>query len=210
MTRVILASASPRRRDVLRHAGLEYEAEVSNVDEDNPHSLAPAELVVDLALRKARAVAAQNPDAVVIGADTLVQTEAGETLGKPADATQARRMIAQLAGQWHTVHTGIAVIAPGTELSDVSSSRVHMRALTEAQQDAYAQRPELTDLAGGYAIQGAAAVFIDRIEGDYLGVVGLPLSQLAALLEQVGVSFSPPPGPGVTSAMSLDSQSPNK
>lgn len=188
MPRIILASASPRRREILQQAGLTFEVVPAAYEEDNSLKLSPRELVSHLALGKAREVAARNPDALVIGADTLVFIGA-QVLGKPTNADDVRRMISLLSGQTHSVATAVAVIAGGTEQTEVSETLVTFRALTPREIDHYAALPNVYDLAGAYAVQGTAALFTTRIEGDYLGVVGLPLSVLEPMLARHGIAL---------------------
>lgn len=168
--------------------GLKFAVEPSSYHEDNSLSLPPAELVTHLALAKARDVASTHSDAVVIGADTLVFAD-GHVLGKPTDQADARRMITLLNGKTHTVNTGVAVVAAGREFTDVSETLVTFRSLSKAEIEHYVALPDLYDLAGAYAVQGTAALFTARIEGDYLGVVGLPLSLLCPMLSKVGVDL---------------------
>lgn len=185
--RVVLASASPRRRALLRQIGLEADVVPSTVDEaaggDEPEVAAER-----LARRKAAEVAARVPDAVVIGADTIVAA-GGEVLGKPRDAGEARAMLRRLSGRPHEVWTGVAVVAPGGAIrSAVGHATVWMRALDEREIAAYVASGEGMDKAGAYGIQGRAALFVERIDGDYFAVVGLPLVTLGRLLAEAGVA----------------------
>lgn len=147
----------------------------------------PVELAVENARRKARAVHGRlaSDDAVVIGADTLVVLD-GEPLGKPADAAQAREWLARLAGRDHEVHGGLALYGPGVrERSGHAVTAVRFRPLTDGELDAYVATGEWRDRAGGYAIQGRAAALVEAIAGDYLNVVGLPVSLLAELAPEL-------------------------
>ncbi|HEY8449724.1 MAG TPA: Maf family protein [Bacillota bacterium] len=197
----ILASASPRRRQLLEQLGLEFTVYPSDVDETSPEfvDLPPAQLVERLALAKASAVARRyahqtdpsaSPRPLVIGADTVVVLE-DEILGKPVDADHARRMLNQLAGRMHTVYTGIALIdvAAGRTAVTHRATRVWLRPLPASWIDAYVATGEPLDKAGAYAVQGLGAAFVERIEGCYFNVVGLPLAALVELLEAWGIQL---------------------
>lgn len=200
--RIILASASPRRAELLRQIGVAFEVRPVP-DEDHPEAtplrvppgspvLQSAEhLARTLAESKASAVAASIPDAFVIGADTIVVAEQG-ILGKPADANDAARMLRQLSGRGHHVVSAVAVqhASEGLRLVDSAVTAVWFRSLREDEIAAYVATGEPLDKAGAYGIQGRAALFVDRLEGDYFTVVGLPLACLAALLERAGVRVS--------------------
>lgn len=190
MTRVILASGSPRRRAILAATGLPFDVVPSRYEEDNTLNLPPAELVKHLALGKARDVSQRHPDAVVIGADTLVIVD-GLVLGKPADAAEVEAMISRLSGRWHSVFTGLALSQGQRTTVEAVETRVHLCELSPAQIRRYAQLSEPLDKAGAYGIQAGSAgsLFIDRIEGDYLGVVGLPLNLLGAQLIGFGIDL---------------------
>ena len=183
--RLILASASPRRRELLQLLVEAFDIRPSAIDE----TLAGATVVdaiTNLALDKARAVAASAPDAVVLGADTVVVLE-GDVFGKPADAAEARSMLHRLRGRWHEVITGIAVVAPGREASAAAVSRVLMDAVDDRMIDEYVASGEPLDKAGAYAIQGAGGRLIRGLVGSYTNVIGLPLEMTRELLESVGV-----------------------
>jgi len=173
---IVLASASPRRRELLMGAGWQVEVRVANVDEMQRAHEAPREYVLRLARTKAHAVApAPHP---IVGADTAVVID-GAVLGKPGDDEDARRMIERLAGREHEVLTGYCVILPdGREREGVEATRVWFSPLSSAEIAAYVASGEPRDKAGAYAIQGQAARFIPRIEGSYSNVVGLPLAAL--------------------------------
>lgn len=189
-TRVVLASASPRRRDLLLAAGLEFEVEVSDVDEDVAELGPPEELAVLLAERKARAVAARHAaeHVLVIGADTIVAVDtAGGTriLGKPGSPREARGMLALLSGSRHRVVTGVCVVrsSDGTAASDFERTWVSMRPITEPEIDTYVASGEWRDKAGGYAIQESADAFVTGLEeGGFDNVVGLPVERTLAVL----------------------------
>ncbi|MBR1780707.1 MAG: septum formation inhibitor Maf [Oscillospiraceae bacterium] len=183
MDRIVLASGSPRRRELLHQMGIDdFEVLAARGEETAPAGLTPAELVRHLALQKAREVAALRPEATVIGADTVVVLD-GAVLGKPADAGDARRMLSALSGRAHQVYTGLAVLRGGRTISHAECTQVHFRALTAEEIDAYVATGEPMDKAGAYGIQGRACTLIRGIEGDYYNVVGLPV---CALYEALG------------------------
>ncbi|KYZ75406.1 septum formation inhibitor Maf [Anaerosporomusa subterranea] len=184
---VILASASPRRRQLLEQVGLCFAVQASDVMEAAKPGLSPAELAKSLAVDKATSVAATaDSQAVVIGADTIVVYK-GEVFGKPNNQEQARDMLHSLAGQQHQVITGVTVVADGEVFSDCAVTLVTFRDLTEAEIDSYIETDEWVDKAGSYGIQGMGALLVERIEGCYANVVGLPLVTLSRLLLRVGV-----------------------
>lgn len=184
---IILASASPRRQELLRQVGVSFVVEPSHVDEQVSEPMAPGQLVEHLALIKAREVAARRPGAVVLGADTVVVVD-GETLGKPSDRTAAIAMLERLAGREHLVMTGVALIQDGRELVSHEETAVRFGPLTRAQIERYVDSGEPMDKAGGYGIQGRAAGLIHSIAGDYFAVVGLPLYRTLQMLSQFGVT----------------------
>jgi septum formation protein len=171
---LILASSSPRRRDILQAAGIEFVIRPAELDE----TVLPGEdaetYVRRLARAKAEAIAAAPGD-VVLGADTVVVI-GGQILGKPACAEDGRRMLSLLAGREHAVMTGICLRAGATLVEDVAITRVHFLPLTDEEIDQYVKSGEPLDKAGGYAIQGLASKFVDRIDGCYFNVVGLPVA----------------------------------
>jgi septum formation protein len=181
--RLILASASPRRAELLRQAGFDFDVDPADLDESVLPNEAAEAYVLRVAREKARHVAARQPsDAVVLGADTTVVVD-GEILGKPADRDDAARMLRRLSGREHAVVTGVVVLASGIERSDVVTTRVRMIALGDDQIKWYVATGEPDGKAGAYAIQGRAARFIDRIDGSWSNVVGLPIAAVARLLE---------------------------
>lgn len=182
---IVLASASPRRQELLRQIGCVFRVEASCAVEEKA-GMEPRDLVVRNALAKARDVAGRNAGDAVIGADTIVVCD-GRIFGKPADALEARDMLASLAGRAHEVYTGIALCAEGRVYSDVVRTKVCLDALTRAEIEAYAATEEPLDKAGAYGIQGRAALFVTAIEGSYSNVVGLPLNALYRLAEKAGV-----------------------
>ena len=178
---LILASASPRRRELLQQIGLEFAVVTADIDETPLPGEDHRSYTLRLADAKARAVLVLHPDAVVIGADTTVAVD-GELLGKPDDAGDAARMLRLLRARGHEVTTGIAVLTRDQTLSEAVTTQVFFSDMTEADIAAYVATSEPMDKAGAYAIQGRAAQWIPRIEGDYSNVVGLPLARLAGLL----------------------------
>lgn len=186
--RVILASQSPRRRELLTLVGIPHEVRPADIDE----SVMPDELPVPhcerLARAKAQVLAVQHPDAVVIAADTIVVLD-GDILGKPVDAADARATIARLSGRTHTVYTAMAVARDGRTESAVEEVRVTFRALTPEEIAEYVATREPMDKAGAYGIQGYGATIVERIEGDYFSVMGLGLRRLVALLGRVGLRY---------------------
>ncbi len=188
-----LASASPRRRELLASVGLRFAVLTAAVDERPRSGEAPDQLVVRLASAKAGSVAAEvdrrrYPRRPVLGADTCVIID-DELLGKPADAAQAAAMIGRLSGRRHEVLTAIALHHNGAELTDVSRSHVRFKALTDNEIARYCATPEPLDKAGAYAIQGLASGFVEHLEGSYTGVVGLPMFELRTLLRQVSIDW---------------------
>lgn len=182
---LILASSSPRRQELLRQIGIPFVVEVPEVDEHAVHAESPAELVERLALRKARAVAARHPDALVLGADTIVVVD-GEVLGKPADRAEAEAMLGRLSGRPHQVLTGVAVVRGPEEQVAHEETVVRFAPLTREQIRWYVETGEPMDKAGAYGIQGRAAALIASISGDYYNVVGLPLHRTVQMLAQFG------------------------
>jgi septum formation protein len=188
MRRLILASSSPRRRELLAQAGFTFEVCPAHVNEDPRPDEEPIDYVVRLARDKAQAVFAElnDPDAVVLGADTTVTLD-GHILAKPLDAADAARMLRMLSGRTHRVITGVAVAsAKGTEVA-AEVTGVQFHTLSNDEIAAYIATGEPMDKAGAYAIQGFAARWIPRVEGCYFNVVGLPLALVATMLEQQSV-----------------------
>jgi septum formation protein len=184
---VILASGSPRRRELISMIGIAATVVVPDVDESFDDEADPVAMVVELALRKANRVAPSHPDALVIGADTTVVCE-GQVLGKPADVAEAARMLGMLGGRDHQVHTGVALIAPDRSPgTGVMTSTVRMRALSDDELAGYLATGEPLDKAGAYGIQGAAGKIVAEVRGCYTNVVGFPLCTVGRLLAGVGV-----------------------
>jgi septum formation protein len=192
---LILASSSPRRRELMHLLDLSFTVEHSRYEEPSAPVTATniAALVQDLAVKKADEVAQRVTDALVIGADTLVGPDSctGIPFGKPRDREDAAFMLRQLAGSWHRVSTGIAIIPAGTlseltsPIADVVTTRVKFREMSEMQIDDYISTGEPLDKAGSYGAQGFAARYIEAIDGDFYNVVGLPICHLSVLLEPI-------------------------
>jgi septum formation protein len=191
--RVCLASASPRRRELLAQIGLAHTVVRPDFDEAVLPQEAAADYVVRMARGKAHAVAQRGGALPVLAADTSVVL-AGEILGKPRDAAHGMAMLAQLSARTHQVLTAVALAAGGLVRHRLSTSEVRFRALTAAECRAYWDSGEPRDKAGGYAIQGRGAVFIEHLSGSYSGVMGLPLYETAELLAAAGVAGAWPAG----------------
>ncbi len=187
---IYLASASPRRRELLEQIGISYQRLVVDVPEVQEEDEVPEMYVLRVALQKARAgrlTLAADDLTPVLGADTAVVINS-EVLGKPAGRNEALAMMARLSGQRHQVMSAVAIVgSDGEEQSRLSVSTVQFRDVSREEAAAYWATGEPADKAGGYAIQGFAAVFIERLEGSYSGVMGLPLFETADLLGQFGI-----------------------
>lgn len=186
MKRFIVASASPRRKELLENLGYSFEIIPSDADESCDEKLSPKELVKELARRKAQSVSDKNPGAVVFGCDTVVEYD-GNILGKPSDRGQARAMLSALSGRHHNVHTGVCITDGERTESFVSTVRVEFYKLSKALIESYTATGESDDKAGAYGIQGLGSVLVKGIEGDYFSVVGLPVAETARRLKLFGV-----------------------
>ncbi len=188
---LILASSSPRRRELLGRLGLPFVVLPSDVDESVPPGMDPEEVARSLARQKAAAVAFGQPGRVVIGADTVLIPRPGEAaiLGKPRDDADAARMLRELRGRWHRVATGIAIIRDDREWHDVIGADVRMADYSDDDIAAYVASGEPRDKAGAYAVQGLGGRLVAEVSGSELAVVGLPLHRLAALLAEAGVAL---------------------
>lgn len=185
--RIVLASASPRRGELLRQAGIACDVRPVDLDESVLPGESPERYVLRLAEAKARAAWTRRPDGAddpVLAADTTVVLD-GRVYGKPADESEARAMLGRLSGRTHEVHTAIAVVHSGGAATRLCTSRVTMRAIAPEELEWYCATGEPYDKAGGYAIQGRAAVFVSRLDGSYSGVMGLPLCETWELLRSV-------------------------
>ncbi len=174
---IILASSSPRRRELLTTAGVEFEIAVSDVEEVLNPALPPDEAAIDVACQKAREVAKNYPRDCVVGADTIVLLD-GAILGKPKDKAQAAEMLWMLSGNTHTVYTGVCVIKNGKETCFAEATKVEFYKLTKEEIDAYVTSGEPMDKAGAYGIQGLGCVLVKRIEGDFFNVMGFPVARV--------------------------------
>lgn len=180
--KLILASGSPRRRELLGLYTKDFEVCVSDFDEKAVHAETPSALAEALARGKCQAVASQHPGCLVVGSDTVVELD-GEVFGKPRDAEDARRMLRALSGRTHQVHTGVCVSDGQTAQSFVDTCRVTFFEIPEDELERCIASGEPFDKAGAYAIQGQAALWLDRLEGDYYTIMGLPVSRTVRLLK---------------------------
>ncbi len=186
---LVLASGSPRRRQILEQIGLAFDVEPADVDETVLAGESAADHVLRLAVAKARAVATRRPEAMVIGGDTVVVLD-DAILAKPRHADHAVDMLMRLQDRTHRVTTGVAVVAPGDRVaSDVVNVDVRFRAFDADLARAYVATGEPMDKAGAYGIQGSGAVLVDSVQGDYFAVMGLPIGALIRLLGDVGWSY---------------------
>jgi len=188
MKKIVLASASPRRRALLRQLGLKFIVDPGTGDEDNTLTADPHALTRLISRRKAGSVVVKYPDAVIIAADTIGVLE-GQVLGKPESAAGAKKMLEQMSGKPHRVITGYTVLdtATGKTVSNSVETIVYIKSLSAAEIDAYVLTGEPLDKAGAYGIQGRGAVLVERIAGDYSNVVGLPLFALSETLKEFGI-----------------------
>ena len=190
MAERVLASASPRRRELLAQIAVPCVTQIASIDETPLPDEPPAAYVERLARDKARAgllALGERDDAVVLGADTAVVLD-GRILGKPADLNESRAMLQALSGRSHQVLTAVALVGGGREAVRVVSSEVSFRPISEAEIEAYWASGEPCDKAGSYGIQGLAAVFVSGLQGSYSAVVGLPLCETAELLGEFGMA----------------------
>ncbi|HEX8457295.1 MAG TPA: Maf family protein [Pyrinomonadaceae bacterium] len=189
LERLVLASSSPRRAEILRAVGWPFETAVAGVDETLGEGESAFEYVERLACEKAEAVAEGRTQGLVLGADTTVVV-GGRVLAKPTDAEDARRMLRLLSGRWHDVLTGVALVRAETGEVVVSHelTRVRFAEMTDAEIDWYVASGETEDKAGAYAVQGRASLFIEEIEGDYWNIVGLPVRLVYKLAGEIGRS----------------------
>lgn len=187
---LILASQSPRRREMFDRLGLDYRALTSDADEHIEEALAPADYVKTLALRKAKALSsAVSEDDYVIAADTVVALD-GEIYGKPVDYADAFRMISAFSGKTHEVYTAFAIVKGEKNYAEAVATAVTFRALSDQEIDYYIKKEAPYDKAGAYGIQELAGIFVEKIEGNFDNVVGLPLCQLeTAMKREFGISL---------------------
>lgn len=185
---VVLASQSPRRRELLSLIGIAHEVLPAGIDESLREAETPEQYCLRLAETKARVIADSCDDTMVIGSDTIVVLD-GDILGKPRDRAEASRMLGRLSGRSHVVHTAVAVSWRQRMLSGVESVRVRFRELDADLIEAYANTGEPDDKAGAYGIQGFGATIIERVEGDYFAVMGLPVGLLVELIRKHGLHY---------------------
>lgn len=184
MNKIILASASPRRKELLETAGTEFEIIVADVDETVPEGTKPEDAAIMTAEKKALAVAESHKDSVVIGADTIVV--AGEKiLGKPTDKADACHMLSMLSGVEHKVITGVCLACEDKKITFAQVSKVKFYDLTDDEINAYVETGEPMDKAGAYGIQGKGCVLVEKIEGDYFNIVGLPVARVMKELNKL-------------------------
>ena len=191
LPKLILASGSPRRAEILGFVGWEFEKHVADIDEIERKGETPEDYVVRLAREKALAVAENYENALVLGADTTVVVD-DQIIGKPVDFDDARRMLRLLSGKWHEVLTGVALVGKNPETKDqkpktisaLQRTGVKFRKLTDEEIEFLVERGEPLDKAGAYAVQAQAALFIEEIRGDYWNVVGLPVNLVYDLVKK--------------------------
>lgn len=182
----IVASASPRRREILTNAGYQFEVIPSDADENINGVMTPEETVCELSRRKALAVLENNKDAVVFGCDTVVAI-GNEILGKPENDEDAKRMLKMLSGRVHTVSTGVCVTDANKTEVFANTTEVEFFELSDETIESYIATGECSDKAGAYGIQGYGSVLVKRIRGDYFSVMGLPVSETARVLDKFGI-----------------------
>ena len=190
MAKIVLASGSPRRQELLNRIGItEFDIRVPESDETYPAGLTPAQVVECISRKKADAAALLcTLDEIVITADTMVFLD-DQRLGKPADEADALRMLTDLQGRHHTVCTGVTVRQGARSITEVETTEVYFRAATEAELLGYIATGEPMDKAGAYGIQGKGSLLVEKIHGDYFNVMGLPVLRLSRMLEQFGIHF---------------------
>lgn len=189
MTRLILGSQSPRRKEILSHFTLPFEQIAASFDEDSiPFKNDPEEYVCTLSKEKANTLAPKFPDAIILTADTIVYKD-GKIYGKPVDEEHAFRSLSELVGQWHTVYTGVTVKFAGQEYSQAEATRVLFNELSPGQIRHYLKRMHWADKAGGYAIQLVGGLIVSRIEGCYYNVMGLPVNTVHTLLKHADIDL---------------------
>ena len=186
--KIVLASGSPRRRELLQMIGIADFAVIPDETEEQAlPGLSPERTVIEIAMMKAKNVSRFcDSDDIIIAADTLVYID-GVPLGKPADTKEAADMLRRLSARHHTVHTGVAIIKGEESAACAERTEVFFRDLTDAEISAYIKTGEPMDKAGAYGVQGGGAVFVERIEGDFFSVMGLPLCRLSIMLREFGI-----------------------
>jgi len=184
LPKLILASASPRRAEILTAVGWEFEKHAAEIDETELPNEKPADYVQRLAGEKAAVIAEKYKNRLVLGADTIVVIK-NKIIGKPKDLADARKMLQMLSGKWHEVLTGVAIVKDDEISIGLQRTQVKFAELTEAEIEFLIERGEPLDKAGAYAVQAQAALFIEQIKGDYWNVVGLPISLVYELVKQM-------------------------
>lgn len=185
MQTLILASSSPRRKELLENLKLPFEVFSSDVDESYNPELTPEEIVMELALRKAKFVAEKHPSAYVIGSDTVVVAD-GQVLGKPENTDEAVSTLKSLSGRTHAVYTGVSIFTPTEHIEFYEKTDVVFWDLTDDEINGYVATGEPFDKAGAYGIQGFGSMLVKKINGDYFSVVGLPVSKTVRMLKKLG------------------------
>ena len=185
---IILASKSPRRKQLLSMMGLEFTVQTADIDETMDQSQPPEHEVAAVSARKAEKIAHEHPDDIIISADTIVVID-GKILGKPKDEADAAKMLRLLSGRTHTVFTGLTVCANGKPKTQVVGTKVTFRELSDAEIAAYIRTGEPMDKAGSYGIQGYGSMFVSHLNGDYFCVMGLPVCTLGEMLREAGVKL---------------------
>ena len=185
---LLLASTSSARRALMTGLGVPFRAVAPEVEEVVAPGTPPSHAVALLAERKARAVYARSPRSLIIGSDQLVSLD-GLALGKPRDAAAARDQLASLRGKTHDIFTGVTVVGPGFEVTEVDSARLTVLPLTDAELDGYVATGEWEGCAGGYRVEGRGQCLFQRIEGDRAAIQGLPMQRVTRLLREAGVQF---------------------
>jgi septum formation protein len=188
LPKLILASGSPRRAEIMKSVGWDFEKDVPDVDESVIDGESPEDYVVRLAKTKADVIAKRHTGEMVLGADTTVVIE-DQIIGKPLDIDDARRMLEMLSGNWHEVLTGVAVVNNGGTNTGLQRTRVKFAEMNANEINFLVELGDPLDKAGAYAVQAQAALFIEGIEGDYWNVVGLPISLVYDLMKAVGNNF---------------------
>jgi septum formation protein len=189
MQNLILASSSPRRKELLENLRLTFTISSSEVDESFDPTLSPEDVVMDLAERKAQVIFKENPNAFVIGSDTIVVAD-GQVLGKPTDEADAREMLKMLSGKKHDVYTGVSILSPNGTNRFFEKTEVWFWELNDEQINFYVQSGEPLDKAGAYGIQQLGSMLVKKINGDYFAVVGLPVSRTYRELKRLGYQLS--------------------
>ena len=190
MKKIILASASPRRKELLEKIRLKFEIDPSDCEEDINPEFDPQEIVQQLSIIKAKSVAARHKNALIIAADTI-GVMGDKILGKPHTEDEACKMLHEISGKSHLVITGFSILDTATNkiVTGIVNTRVYIKKLTGQEIDAYVKTGEPLDKAGAYAIQGIGAVIVEKIEGDYYNVMGLPLNALTEALKEFGINI---------------------